>query len=82
MSNRKPILVVNIPEVFCFEHGSLIQKNLDQRLSDDYYVIVTNSNKGDDIDFKVLNNTDIDDTNYEELKKLILGEVIYERETP
>ena len=75
MKYRKPIFVITIPlsEVTNDEVNivSQLQKNIGKQLREDYHVII-NISPVDKIEFHVFNNQDVDDINYEELKKLIL----------
>ena len=74
MKNRKPIFVVNIPLKDMPEEvniASQFQKSIEEKIGEDYYVLISIS-PIDKIEFQLFNNQDVDDINYEELKKLIL----------
>ncbi len=66
----KPIFIVEAPVMRTNEEFVNVQKVLENKLNDDYYVLMVQTN-GDDFNFKVFYDKDFTEINYDELKKLI-----------
>ena len=67
----KPIVLVSLGDNYTYEQKSDIANKISNLLEPDYYVLTIPINGNTDVDVKVLNVCDIEETTIDELKSQI-----------